>query len=50
MHKTFYYRMFERKHFFTSTQRRKIGRLKNYRKGGNLKKGEVNFERPPRKL
>ena len=37
--------MFERTHFFTSTKRRKIGGLKNDRKGGILKKGAVNFER-----
>ena len=28
-----------------STKSRKIGGLRNYQRGGNLKKGEVNFER-----
>ena len=28
-----------------STKCRKIGGLRNYQRGGNLKKGEVNFER-----
>ena len=44
--------MFERTHFFSSTKRRKIGGLKNYQRGGKLKKGEVNLARegfqPPR--
>ena len=28
-----------------STKCRKIGWLRNYQRGGNLKKGEVNFEK-----
>ena len=28
-----------------STKCRKIGGLRNYQRGGNFKKGEVNFER-----
>ena len=28
-----------------STKCRKIGGLRNYQRGGNLQKGEVNFER-----
>ena len=44
MHKTLA-AQYLKEHFFMSTKRRKIGGLKNYLKGGNLKNGEVNFER-----
>ena len=44
MHKT-HEAQFLKKIFLASANRHKIGRLKNYQSGRNLKKGEVNFER-----
>ena len=39
------FRVYKMLQNIASTKCRKIGRLKNYQRGGNLKKGEVNFER-----
>ena len=47
------YRIWRMSQNIASAKCRKIGWLRNYQRGGNLRKGEVNFERgyrPPRKL